>query len=75
MTTDIDFRPADSCFGCLVPHEQTPADEEWCFDAQGRPLCGQCARDEQIIHEPWTGAPEAARVEWDLMHDLSYFLH
>jgi hypothetical protein len=53
MATRIDIGPADTCYACLVPRAQTPRNEEWCFDMHNRPLCGQCARDEYIIHEPW----------------------
>ncbi|GHF47206.1 hypothetical protein GCM10017566_20430 [Amycolatopsis bartoniae] len=53
MATRIDFGPGETCFACLVPRDQTPVNEEWCYDVYHRPLCGQCARDECIIHEPW----------------------
>jgi len=59
MALRIDFEPGDICFACLVPREQTPSGEEWCFDIKNRPLCGQCARDECVIYEPWNdGFPD-----------------
>jgi hypothetical protein len=74
MATRIDFGPGDTCFACLVPREQTPQNEEWCFDVHNRPLCGQCARDECIIHEPWAeGFPDEEFLP-RRTEDLSYFL-
>jgi hypothetical protein len=74
MATRIDFEPGEICIACLVPREQTPRNEEWCFDRKNRPLCGQCARDEYIIHEPWgDGFPDEEFVP-RRTEDLSYFL-
>ncbi|HJQ47807.1 MAG TPA: hypothetical protein VJ870_16045 [Amycolatopsis sp.] len=59
MAIRIDFEPGDVCFACLVPKYLTPRTEEWCLDTKNRPLCGQCARDECVIHEPWNdGSPD-----------------
>lgn len=74
MATRIDFEPGDICFSCLVPREQTPNDEEWCFDFKNRPLCGQCARDECVIHEPWPETLPMAEPRPRALADLSYLL-
>ncbi|GAA4667396.1 hypothetical protein GCM10023214_71650 [Amycolatopsis dongchuanensis] len=74
MATRIDFGPGVTCFACLVPREQTPENEEWCFDVENRPLCGQCARDECIIHEPWGGNFPPEEFLPRPGAELSYFL-
>ena len=73
MATRIDFEPGSICFACLVRHDQTPSTEEWCFDINHRPLCGQCARDECVIYEPWDdGLPDEALLP-DQAANLAHF--